>query len=115
MERTFTGVISRINKEVIATLMKGQIPVADPSQVKESRGRRSLDTSGMRTSKTEAPSYRESDSSTGGKEEPQKTQPIRMEKKIGRNDPCPCGSGKKYKQCHGRPGGSSGEQIPVNR
>ena len=31
----------------------------------------------------------------------QKTQPIRVENKIGRNDPCPCGSGKKYKNCHG--------------
>ncbi len=111
----FTGAMSKINKEVIATLMKGQIPVADPAQVKESRGRRSLDTSSMRTSKTDAPSYRDSASSTGGKEEPQKTQPIRMEKKIGRNDPCPCGSGKKYKQCHGRPGGSAGEQLPAGR
>ncbi|MBR5521085.1 MAG: preprotein translocase subunit SecA [Oscillospiraceae bacterium] len=34
---------------------------------------------------------------------PQKKQPVKAEK-IGRNDPCPCGSGKKYKQCHGRPG-----------
>ncbi|MBK6411056.1 MAG: SEC-C domain-containing protein [Flavobacteriales bacterium] len=31
----------------------------------------------------------------------QPTQPVRVEKKVGRNDPCPCGSGKKYKQCHG--------------
>jgi preprotein translocase subunit SecA len=30
-----------------------------------------------------------------------KRQPVRVEKKPGRNDPCPCGSGKKYKQCHG--------------
>jgi preprotein translocase subunit SecA len=30
------------------------------------------------------------------------TQPIRVEEKVGRNDPCPCGSGKKYKHCHGR-------------
>ncbi|HXK74078.1 MAG TPA: SEC-C metal-binding domain-containing protein, partial [Bacteroidales bacterium] len=30
--------------------------------------------------------------------------PIRVEKKVGRNEPCPCGSGKKYKQCHGRAG-----------
>ena len=42
-----------------------------------------------------------------GKEEseqpaPQKTQPIRIEKKVGRNEPCPCGSGKKFKQCHGK-------------
>ena len=111
----FTGVISKINKEVIATLMKGQIPIADSTQVKESRDRRSLDTSGMRTSKTEAPSYRDSTTSSGGKEEPQKTQPVRIEKKIGRNDPCPCGSGKKYKQCHGRPGRSEGQQIPINQ
>ncbi|MDR2508120.1 MAG: preprotein translocase subunit SecA [Candidatus Accumulibacter sp.] len=33
---------------------------------------------------------------------PKKTQPLRAEPKIGRNDPCPCGSGKKYKQCHGK-------------
>jgi preprotein translocase subunit SecA len=31
-----------------------------------------------------------------------KQQPIRVEEKIGRNDPCPCGSGKKYKHCHGK-------------
>ena len=30
------------------------------------------------------------------------TAPIKVEKKVGRNDPCPCGSGKKYKQCHGK-------------
>ncbi|MBO7367286.1 MAG: SEC-C domain-containing protein, partial [Paludibacteraceae bacterium] len=34
--------------------------------------------------------------------EQQKTQPIRAEKTVGRNDPCPCGSGKKYKNCCGR-------------
>ena len=32
---------------------------------------------------------------------PQKIQPIRVAEKVGRNDPCPCGSGKKYKNCHG--------------
>jgi len=32
---------------------------------------------------------------------PQKREPIRVENKVGRNDPCPCGSGKKYKNCHG--------------
>ena len=30
-----------------------------------------------------------------------KAQPIRTEQKVGRNEPCPCGSGKKYKKCHG--------------
>jgi uncharacterized protein YecA (UPF0149 family) len=32
----------------------------------------------------------------------QRVQPIVREKVVGRNDPCPCGSGKKYKQCHGK-------------
>jgi preprotein translocase subunit SecA len=32
---------------------------------------------------------------------PQKPSPVHVEEKIGRNDPCPCGSGKKYKNCHG--------------
>jgi preprotein translocase subunit SecA len=32
----------------------------------------------------------------------EKPQPVHVEKKVGRNDPCPCGSGKKYKNCHGR-------------
>lgn len=34
--------------------------------------------------------------------EQQKREPIRAEKTVGRNDPCPCGSGKKYKNCHGQ-------------
>jgi len=38
----------------------------------------------------------------GGQRKPKAVQPIRTEKKVGRNDPCPCGSGKKYKQCHGK-------------
>ena len=39
---------------------------------------------------------------TGSGEQPAKRQPIRKQKKPGRNDPCPCGSGKKYKNCCGR-------------
>jgi len=31
-----------------------------------------------------------------------KREPIRVQKTVGRNDPCPCGSGKKFKNCHGR-------------
>jgi len=35
-------------------------------------------------------------------QEKQKPQPVKVEKRVGRNDPCPCGSGKKYKHCHGK-------------
>jgi preprotein translocase subunit SecA len=39
---------------------------------------------------------------TGGSGEPQAKRPVKKEERVGRNDPCPCGSGKKYKQCHGQ-------------
>ena len=38
---------------------------------------------------------------SGGEDTP-KRQPVKVQKKIGRNDPCPCGSGKKYKNCCGK-------------
>jgi preprotein translocase subunit SecA len=37
-----------------------------------------------------------------GDAEKSKPAPVRVEKKVGRNDPCPCGSGKKFKNCHGK-------------
>ena len=42
--------------------------------------------------------------STGGAGEPAKRKPVVAAKKVGRNDPCPCGSGKKYKKCCGADG-----------
>jgi preprotein translocase subunit SecA len=100
----FSAMIDRINKAVIATLMKGQIPIQDASEVQEARQRRHLDMSRMQTSKTETPSYGGASDTVPQGGEPSRPQPVRVGKKIGRNDPCPCGSGKKYKNCHGRPG-----------
>jgi preprotein translocase subunit SecA len=82
--------------------MKGHIPSQDPDQVKEAQRRRQVDMSKYRASKSDFSQY----SSTGGggsgaPDKNQKVEPVRVEKKVGRNDPCPCGSGKKYKQCHG--------------
>lgn len=99
----FRNMVNDMYKQVVATLMKGHIPVQDPRQVQEARARRKLDMSRFETSKTDVPSYTEGQSTQGGPPPPQqKTQPVRVDKKIGRNDPCPCGSGKKYKNCHGR-------------
>ncbi len=99
----FQAMIDRVNKDVIGILMKGQIPIRDSSEVQRGRAQRRLDTSNLRASKSEyEPSY-----GKGGEQQQkqqQKAQPVRVDKKVGRNDPCPCGSGKKYKHCHGRPG-----------
>ena len=101
----FRTMVNEVYKQVVSTLMKGHIPIQDPRQVQEARARKKLDMSRFETSKTEVPSYTEGGSTEGGPPRPQRTQPVRVEKKVGRNDPCPCGSGKKYKNCHGRMAG----------
>jgi len=95
----FKTMLTKVNKDVVSILMKGHIPTQDPDQVREAQRRRQVDMSNLRASKSDFSQY----SSTGGgsPERNQKTEPVRVEKKVGRNDPCPCGSGKKYKQCHG--------------
>lgn len=96
----FQTMLNKVNRDVVNTLMKGHIPTQDPDQVKEAERRRQVDMSNFRASKSDFSQY----SSTGGgdPERKQKTEPVRVEKKVGRNDPCPCGSGKKYKNCHGQ-------------
>ncbi len=100
----FKTMIEKVNRDVISMLMKGQIPIQQSDQVREAQARQKLDMSKYQTSKTDVPSYSKGTSTTpGGPPQPRAVQPIRVEKKVGRNDPCPCGSGKKYKNCHGRP------------
>jgi preprotein translocase subunit SecA len=94
----FRAMVGKVNKDVVSTLMKGHIPNQDPEQVKEAERRRQVDMSNMRASKSDFSQY---SNTGGGSERGRKTEPVRVEKKVGRNDPCPCGSGKKYKQCHG--------------
>jgi preprotein translocase subunit SecA len=94
----FKTMINKVNKDVVSALMKGHIPNQDPDQVKEAERKRHVDMSNMKTSRSDFSQY----SSTGGDQDRnQKTEPVRVDKKVGRNDPCPCGSGKKFKQCHG--------------
>jgi preprotein translocase subunit SecA len=89
----FKGMIENVNKSVIASLMKGHIPLQDPEEVRQAEERK-RDMSELRTSKQELGS--------DGREEPKKAEPVRNVQKVGRNEPCPCGSGKKFKQCHGK-------------
>jgi preprotein translocase subunit SecA len=93
----FKTMLTKVNKDVVSTLMKGHIPSQDPEQVKEAQKRRQID-SNLRTSKSDFSQY---SNTGGGQDRNQRTEPVRVEKKVGRNDPCPCGSGKKFKQCHG--------------
>ena len=97
--------IARVNKDVVSTLMKGQIPIQNPEQVQEARSIKRMDMSRYKTQKSELPGAENAmDGANTQTQERSRPQPVTVEKKVGRNDPCPCGSGKKYKQCHGRGG-----------
>jgi preprotein translocase subunit SecA len=99
----FKTMLNKVNKEVISLLMKGYIPRQNPDQVRVAERRRQMDMSNLRASKSDFSQY----SSTGGGSGNKRVEPVRVEKKVGRNEPCPCGSGKKYKQCHGTQQGIS--------
>ncbi|MBC5621045.1 preprotein translocase subunit SecA [Butyricimonas hominis] len=90
----FKTMVDKINKSVVSTLMKGQIPFEAPEEVRQAEERRT-DMSKMRTGRTDAPAAQTNQG-------PRKVEPVKVGPKVGRNDPCPCGSGKKYKNCHGR-------------
>ena len=91
----FKQMIQKINTDVISFLMRANIPMQDGSQVKEQRAR-AIDRSKLKEQRNDLLSQANSNT-----QERQVTQPVHVEKKVGRNDPCPCGSGKKYKNCHG--------------
>lgn len=97
----FKVMVTKVNKQIVSILAKGHIPISDPQQVREGHERRGLDLSRLSTSKSEAPSGSTSQRPPEAPRE-QQHQPIRVEKRVGRNDPCPCGSGKKFKACHGK-------------
>jgi len=95
----FKQMLIGMNKDVVSFLFKGEIPQQQPQDVREARPAPRQEAR-VRTSKPELVA-------SGGNapvedtREVQRTQPIRNDHKVGRNDPCPCGSGKKYKNCHG--------------
>jgi preprotein translocase subunit SecA len=102
----FRTMIDKINRDVTGILIRGQIPIRDASEVQRAQAPKRTDFSQMEANKKEF----ESGSESGDKKKPEHVQPVRVEKKVGRNDPCPCGSGKKYKHCHG-----TGEPVIGNR
>ena len=99
----FKEMIETMNRKVIAILMRGQIPMREPEQVREARPVQRMDMSRYRTQKDDAgrPAANSQDPTKQDTRENIRTEPIQAEKKPGRNEPCFCGSGKKYKHCHG--------------
>jgi preprotein translocase subunit SecA len=96
----FKTMVEKINREIISLLMKGRIPIRESSEVQRAQAPRRMDLSNLQTKHDEYGGGGGSAGHSEGNRE-QKVQPVRVEKKVGRNEPCPCGSGKKFKNCHG--------------
>ena len=92
----FITMLENLNKDVLAFLLRAQIYLRQEQQpedvVTEGHEKRS-DLSRMQTSRPDL---------LTNSSEPKSNGPIHVEKRVGRNDPCPCGSGKKFKNCHGK-------------
>lgn len=98
----FRQMLATVNKEIVSFLFRGGIATQQaPDQVQEARPQPKTDMRKMRTSKPELVGEGDGGGLLDELREMQKASPVRVEQKIGRNDPCPCGSGKKYKNCHG--------------
>ena len=102
----FRRMLDALNRRAIAILLRGQIPTANPEEVRQAQEQRRQDYSRYRTQKDSVAraAQQSGQAAAAGRDtrEVQRPEPIHVEKKPRPNDPCPCGSGKKYKQCHGR-------------
>jgi preprotein translocase subunit SecA len=99
----FRDMINKSNKEVISFLMKGSLPGANDGKQQLQQPRFTQEAPRQKKEKlTESrQDLVEQEAKQAREAAKPKLQPVRVEAKIGRNDPCPCGSGKKYKNCHG--------------
>ncbi len=99
----FEQLIYDINEEVTSYLAKGTLVFPDGTTLEQAREMRT-DMSNVQTNRRDQdqpdPARRAAEAAGRSQSKPQTFK--RVEKKVGRNDPCPCGSGKKFKHCHGR-------------
>ena len=91
----FTDMLEKLNEEVLTFLLRAFIPLRDASDAREARPAQRPQRNLQQMRSTDP-----SQLSTNG--EQQSRMPVRVDKHVGRNDPCPCGSGLKYKNCHGK-------------
>ena len=102
----FREMLDTLNRRAIAILLRGQIHMTEPDKVQQAQQQRRTDYSRYRSQKdaVQQAAAASGAAAAAGRDtrENARPEPIHVEKKPRPNDPCPCGSGKKYKQCHGR-------------
>ena len=102
--KLFEQMLLNINREITSFLSRATLPLRDENQVQEARQPQAPQR-GLRAGREnqfDRAAAQQQQAIDSSRQQPQKVMPVHVEKKVGRNDPCPCGSGKKYKNCHGR-------------
>ena len=90
----FSQMLEKIARDVLSFLLKAHIPLRrDQDRLDKAESERRTDMSRTQTSRPDLLTQ---------SAEPRSNAPVHVEKQVGRNDPCPCGSGKKFKHCHGK-------------
>jgi preprotein translocase subunit SecA len=89
----FKVMLDKNNKAISSMLLKAYIHMTEKEEVEQAQEVKKTDMSKYQAGR---------DDMGGGPRQDRRAEPVRVDKKVGRNDPCPCGSGKKFKQCHGK-------------
>ncbi|MBQ4519746.1 MAG: preprotein translocase subunit SecA [Bacteroidaceae bacterium] len=97
----FDNMVAKIYDQTVSVLMRAQIPTRDPEQVKQAAPERPAPRQQYQETKTDLTDLNQQQAASRDTREV-KREPVRVQRTVGRNDPCPCGSGKKFKHCHGK-------------
>lgn len=101
--KLFDDMVDQMNNRIVGILMRGQIPEIQQNEVQEAAPEQRTQRYNEQKDDLTDPGQRVAAShDTRENAAPQRQMPIRKDKMPGRNDPCPCGSGKKFKNCHGK-------------
>ena len=98
----FDKMVNKINDQTVAILTRGQIPVQENSNVRVAPDPKRNKQQRYNETKVDLNDPNQQAAAQRDTRENVKREPVRVEKTVGRNDPCPCGSGKKFKNCHGK-------------
>lgn len=101
--KLFDDMVDQMNNRIVGILMRGQIPEMQQNEVREAAPeQRSQRYTEQKDDLTDPAQRAAANHDTRESAEPERHTPIHKDKLPGRNEPCPCGSGKKFKNCHGR-------------
>ena len=98
----FQSMISSLNAEITSILFKGDIATQDSKDVREAKEIKRPENRSLKTSRASEAIVNQNNGQKDQDKPKETPVPVRAEQKVGRNDNCPCGSGKKYKKCHGK-------------